>query len=102
MLKDDAKRVSIGTDREQERRLEFRVQGMAQATSALDDSLDQICLEVEKALAADPTLGGLITDLMLESTEINLNGDGEQPIGHANMDFTALYFVRETAPEVLV
>ncbi len=101
-LKDDALRVSLGSNREQERKLELQVHAVVSATSTLDDGLDQICLEVEKALAVDPTLGGLTADLVLNNTLAGLNITATNPVGEAVMDFTATYFVRETDPGVLV
>lgn len=77
-----------------ERALELAVEGYAKATSNIDDTLDQIALEVEEALAADLTLNSLALDCALQSTEINLISDGDQPIGAIRLSFEIHYRTR--------
>ena len=62
--------IVIGTDRLMSRDLSVVVEGFAKATSNFDDTIDTISKEVEEAIAADRTLGGLAKDTYLESTEI--------------------------------
>lgn len=83
-----------------QRDLTINVSAYVKAVSNLDNTLDQICKEVEIALAADTSLGGLTKDLYLTATNMTLDGSGEKPRGLTEMLFTASYYVRETAPDV--
>lgn len=88
--------------RTQYRRLQIICEGVAKAASGLDDTLDTIAAEVEAAIAADVTLGGLCKDCFLEATEIEINGDTEKPAGVARMTWLCDYAVKENDAETLV
>ena len=92
----------IHTDRVMQRDLSVIVEGYAKGTSNFDDTIDTICKEVEEAIAADTTLGGLAKDTFLESTEIEFNAEGEQPMGFVSLTFLTKYYVQETNPDVAV
>ena len=83
-----------------ERRVAFEVAAHAQALTGLDDALDQICVEVEVALAA-PALAGLTNDgATLTATEFSVDGSSEQPVGRAAMRYDITYYTQENAPDV--
>jgi len=94
--------IVIGTDRVMSRELAVVVEGYAKATSDFDDTIDTISKEVEEAIAADRTLGGLAKDTYLESTEIEFNGEGEKPLGYVSLTFLTNYYVKENNPDVAV
>jgi len=94
--------IVIGTDRLMSRELSVVVEGYAKATSNFDDTIDTISKEVEEAISADRTLGGLAKDTYIESTEIEYTGDGEQPVGYVTLTFLTNYYVQETNPDVAV
>jgi len=71
-------------------------------TSNFDDEIDKICKEVEIAISADTTLNGLAKDCYLQSTSIEYNTEGEQPLSYAVLTFLTNYYVQETAPDVAV
>jgi hypothetical protein len=79
--------------------VEVVVEGYAQAKTGLDDTLDQINVEVEEAIAADSTLNGLAKDIKLVSVEVDYGADGEQPVGTIRMVFEATYVTLETDAE---
>lgn len=93
---------SLASPRGLERSLDLAVEGVAQATANLDNTLDQIAAEVETALAADTTRGGLAKDTYLASTEIQLSDEGDKPVGAVRMIFRVVYRTRETAPETAI
>lgn len=68
--------------------------------AAIDDQIDQICLEAEKALAADRFLGGLCSNVTQVDTRIAFKGDGEYPTGEATVVYQVEYWVLETSPDV--
>ena len=84
------------------RTLQLEVSAVAKATADLDDTLDQICKEVEIALAP-PVSGGLmslIEDIVLRSTDIELSGSAEKPTGVARMVFEVSYYHLDSTPDV--
>ena len=69
---------------------------------ATEDTLDDICLEVETALMTDSTVDGLVDDIRLESTEIEIDGSGETPVGIVQMVWAILYRANSAAPTASV
>jgi len=90
----------IGTNRVLSRELEVVVEGYAKATTNFDDTIDTISKEVEEAIAADVTLGGLAKDSYISSTEIEFNGEGEKPLGYVALTFTTIYHTQEQDSEL--
>ena len=68
------------------------------AVSNYDDTVDTICSEVEVALGGS-TVNGLVKDIYLESTEINYQGEGDQPLAIATMTWNVLYETASNAPD---
>lgn len=93
--------VTIHAPRALQRSLQIEVVAVGKQAVDLDDTLDQICKEVEIALADPvPVLAGLVKTIRLLSTEFVMEGDGAQPTGSATMLFEAEYFNLENAPDV--
>jgi len=82
-----------------ERDIGLTCEAVAQATADLDDTLDTIIGEVEVAIAADPTLGGLCGVCRIESIEIDLSAEGEVPTGRAAMRFAVRTYTLSNAPQ---
>ena len=72
------------------------------AVSGFDDTVDDICKEVETVLGGTRTLGGLSKDLYLTSTEIEYDVSGATPVGYVSMMYTCEYMTDEDAPDVAV
>jgi len=81
--------------REQERRLSLMVQGVTSANAALDDALDQIALEVEAAMSTSGMLSGLAQNIALQATSMSFDGDGDHPVGRAELQYEILYYQTE-------
>ena len=73
------------------RQLALAVEGYAQATADVEDTLDDIAAEVEAAIEADRTLGGLVYNTELISTEFELTGEGKKQVGVITLTFKILY-----------
>lgn len=84
------------------RDLSVGVDAYVKANDGADDTADTICAEVEAALSADVTLGGLAKDMFLSSVSIDLNADGEKPAVIVSMTWTAQYRVLETNAEAAI
>jgi len=90
--------IVIGSSRTLERILSLNVEAYVKGISDSDDTIDTIAKEIETAIAADTTLSSLAKDCFLESTEINYNGEGEQPIAVMTMTYQIMYVTAEDSP----
>lgn len=90
-----------GPARKLQRELTLAVEGVAAESGAEagDALLDTIALEVERALAGDPTLGGACTDLWLVRTDPEARAEGEHRTGRIRLEFTVVYFTAANAPD---
>ena len=62
--------------------------------------IDTIAVEVEKAIAADRTLGGRSKDAYLTSTDIEFNSEGEKPLAFMTLNYNVEYYTQEQNPDV--
>lgn len=93
---------SLTRPRTQLRQLSLTVEGYVKAQGNVDETTDSLALAVEKAIAADPTLGGLVKDAVLDTTETQLSGDGDKPVAVVTLTFAVKYAVKENAPQTLI
>ena len=73
------------------REVDIVIEAYVRGTANYDNTLDTICVEVEEAVAADLTRGGNAKDTLLESTEFELSGEGDQPVAMARLTYRCLY-----------
>lgn len=73
------------------RQLRITIECLAQLDEALDDELDDLTDEVEAAIGADETLGGIVVDCILEEIEMQLKGEGQTLIGTSSMTYLVTY-----------
>tara|TARA_R100001369_G_scaffold1538_2_gene5101 strand:+ start:1733 stop:2179 length:447 start_codon:yes stop_codon:yes gene_type:complete len=99
---EDSEPIEIGSNRTSQRMLSLVVEAYVKSATNFEDTLDTICKEVEQAIAADPTLSGKAKDCYIESTEIEFNAEGEQPLAFGTMTFLTSYYVQEQNPDVAV
>ena len=69
------------------------------ATASLDSAIDAIAVQIEEAIGADFTLGGIAKESVLTSTSIDFSGETEQPIGIATLTFSVRYVTSLTDVE---
>jgi hypothetical protein len=62
------------------------------AEGTIDDVLDELALEIEIAMHREDTLGGLVSDLMLASTEMDVAGEGENLLGVLRLTYSVTYY----------
>lgn len=74
-----------------DRELQVIVEGRVRLTANVDDALDDLALEVEVALQADPKLGGAVDEIRLVSTTISVDDSGNEEIGIAILEWLASY-----------
>lgn len=89
--------VVMGSDRRLQRIVEIHIDAhCASRTQAYT-----VCVEVEKAMSADVTLGGLAKDSYIIGTE-HEHGSAEEKGVVANMIYRVEYHTSETAPDVVL
>lgn len=90
-----------GTGRTLQRELTLAVEGVtAEAGADAGDALlNRIALEVEQALAGEPTLGGLAKDLYLVRSDPNARAEGEHRTGRIRLEFIVVYLTAADAPD---
>lgn len=93
---------SISRPRTQTRQLSLTIEGYARANSNVDTATDSLAKEIETLVAADPTLGGLVKDAALSTTETQLSSEGEKPVAVVTITYVVTYNTKENAPDVLV
>lgn len=86
----------------QDRTLELKVECVARQSASLDDVLDTMTKEVEVALAAGYTLGGLVKGAELTRIEVDMSAEADMPTGQATMSFDVNYFTNSDAPDVSI
>lgn len=83
-----------------QRDISLVVEACAKAATGFDDVADQVCKEVEIALEPGLTIGGKVVYPTYAGAEIELDGDGEQPVAVARMTFTCTLFATGAQPDV--
>ncbi|MDZ4678401.1 MAG: hypothetical protein SGI74_12930 [Oligoflexia bacterium] len=73
------------------RTLSLAIEVRCQASSNLDDALDDVALEIENVINTDPLLGGNVIESILNQTEIEISSEGEKPIGALRLTFEVVY-----------
>jgi hypothetical protein len=91
--------LTIHKPRMQKKTISVTIQAIAKAVADLDDTLDEICRQVEVVLATNQTVSGLANALRLNGTNISLDGGGDQPVGVASMSFEVEIYCLETTPD---
>lgn len=67
----------------------------------IDDRLDRMALEIEQALGADPTLGGILKTLDLVRTDVSVD-EATKRIGQLTLAFEAIYRTARGAPQTII
>jgi hypothetical protein len=57
----------------------------------MDDALDAMALQLERAIAADDTLAGTVGDVVLADTDVEILRDGDQLIGVIALSYDVTY-----------
>jgi len=92
--------MTMGSGRTILRTLTAAIEAYVKGVTGYDDDIDDITAEVEVALAADPSLGGLAKDTRLISIEVEYSGEGDQPIAACMMNVEIDYTTSEGSPTV--
>jgi hypothetical protein len=93
---------AMGEDPPLMRTVTVRIEGRAvdAAAADLEETLDQVAAEVEVAMAADFSLGGLSHEVTLTATRLRVEAPGDKHAGEVTMDYRVAYRTRERTPHV--
>jgi hypothetical protein len=80
-----------------DRRVTLLVEACVKENTTYNDTIDQICAEVEAVLAGN-TLGGLVKLVGPPQLRVELDGAGEQPRAIGSMEFEVMYLTAYNAP----
>lgn len=88
---------TLSVARQQHRRMTVMVDFFRKETTApIDDQLDTAADAIGAAVTADTTCGGFCEDTLLTSVEYVLDGTEEIKFGVVRLNFTIIYFTRES------
>lgn len=91
---------AFGSGRLIERSLPLTVGVAVKQSDGYQDTIDQIYMEVEVALAGDNTLNGLAKYVMpTGEPAVELSGEGEKPLAIGRMNFEVVYITPLNAPD---
>jgi len=99
---DSAFPASFGSGIVFDRSLTIDVHVCVSTTSGFDTDANAIQNEVEKAIAADPTLGGIVTSIKYTGRSKNVSGEGDTPFVALSLNYNVTYRTVSTAPDVAV
>ena len=97
---EDSELLEMGSIRTLQRNLSLVVEAYVKANTNFDDTIDTIAKEVEAAMGADVSHNSLARDTFLDSTEINYNAEGEQPVAVMTMVYNINYLTTEATADV--
>lgn len=78
--------------RELDRETEVRIAGWVGFGDDVDDRMDDLALEIETAMHADPYLGGAAGDSFLIETQTTVDPEGDTPMGLIVLTYAVTYY----------
>ena len=79
------------------RDLSLVIEAWAKPGEGVDDAMDLLSSQIESALHADPTFGGLVKDSILDSTTMDVSVGGDMTVGLVRLFYRVTYVT--DAPE---
>lgn len=79
------------------RDLDLAIEAAVVATANIDDAIDDMCEQIERAMHVDDSFGGTCSYSLLKNTEIEVVANNEKLIGMARLIYSVRYYTY--APE---
>jgi hypothetical protein len=73
------------------REVTVAILGLVQLSEGVDDAIDALALQVEKAIGADPTLGGTALQSRYSGATIGTDVEGRRPVGVIRITYAVQY-----------
>lgn len=77
--------------RELERQMPVVIEGWVTPGDNADDAMDDLAEQIERVMHADPYLGGVVAESILESTSMEVLEDGERLMGLVMLTYAVTY-----------
>lgn len=77
------------------------IEGHALMDERIDDILDDIAVEIEKAMAMPVMVAGKEISTQLISTQTTFSGEGDEQVGVLRLIYSVSYSAKETTPDSL-
>ena len=91
--------LTLAYPRSVERTMTIAVQAYCQGATGYDNTLDQIAVEIEEAIAADVTRGNIAKDTRVVEFDSDYSGDPDQPVASATITIEVDYVTLENDSE---
>lgn len=91
---DEQSKLLETAPRRYKRTLELAIEAAAKAGPGgdVDDTLDEVCVAIERRMDADPTFGKVCGDSVLSSTDIEVAREGDTEIGNVRLVYDVTYY----------
>lgn len=97
-LEESSQRTHVGG--ETERHVVMAIHAVERLTEGVDDALDALALQIEKAMSEDQTLSGTALISYLAGTEISVDESGARPVGAIRLAYEVQYHTTPTIEPV--
>ena len=95
--KSETAEIWVQGAREYKRTMKLAIEVLAKADENVDDTIDDLCQEIEQRIFRKETLDGVTSDVKYSDTDIDFEPDAETPICAARLTFDCEYYTE--APE---
>lgn len=85
-----------------QRILEISAEVYIKEVTNIDEEVDDISVEIEKAIDSDGTLSGLTKSIFPSEFGLELDKEAEKPVAVATLRFNAVYEIIKSNPELAV
>ncbi len=82
----------------QKRKIETSIYVFARSPQNIGDLVDALAVEVEEAIFADPTLGGLAAETIVLDCVTHIDAESDVPVGALRIALQSTVFTREGNP----
>lgn len=96
---ESAEITTMGATRKRARTLTLVVEACVKAATGYATSVDLMAKEIEVALDANNTLGGLCAQIEPRTFSEDQDGAGDKPVAVGRLEFEVLYYTRKGAPD---
>lgn len=81
---------------------EFKIYAGVKSTDTYQDTVDQIILEVQKAINQDVTLNQSVRSVIISNIDVTLMYEQDKPIAIGDIALNINYRIREDDPETII
>jgi hypothetical protein len=83
---------NLSAPREYQRKMVLAVEAAVSSLDDVDDTVDVLAEQIEIAMDAEPTFGGVCSDCKMTGTEVEVLMDGDRPVGALRISYEVTYY----------